>query len=65
MSNRQHFIAFNFQCDTPKVEWFQHLEIPTFRTVEVIGLQVKEVDGIIYLNDEGQVINLARSTGRD
>tara|TARA_Y100001973_G_C5147324_1_gene306138 strand:- start:93 stop:1079 length:987 start_codon:yes stop_codon:yes gene_type:complete len=65
MSNRQHFIAFNFQCDTPKVEWFQHLEIPAFRTVEVIGLQVKEVDGIIYLNDDGQVINLARSTGTD
>ena len=65
MSNRQHFIAFNFHCDTPELEWFEHLEIPTFRTVEVIGFQIREVDGIIYVNDDGQVINLARSTGTD
>ena len=65
MSNKQQFIKFNFQCDTPKLEWFSDLEIPSFRTVDVIGLQIKDVDSIIYLNDEGQVINLARSTGTD
>tara|TARA_B100000902_G_scaffold49195_1_gene56119 strand:+ start:1252 stop:2238 length:987 start_codon:yes stop_codon:yes gene_type:complete len=65
MSNKQHFIKFNFQCDTLKLEWFIDLKIPTFRTVDVVGLQIKDVDSIIHLNDSGQVVNLARSTGTD
>lgn len=67
MNNRKNFIAFNFQCDTADVNWFSHLlsDLPVFRTVEEPRLELKEVDGITYVNADGQVINLARSTGTD
>jgi hypothetical protein len=64
-SNKQHFIKFNFKCDTPQLEWYSDLKLPTFRTVDVIGLEIMNVSDIKYLNDDGQVVNLARSTGTD
>ena len=65
MNNKQNFIKHNFQCDTPQLEWYRDLVIPTFRTVDVIGLEIMNTNDIIYLNDDGQVVNLARSTGTD
>lgn len=64
-NNKQHFIKFNFKCDTPQLEWYSDLKIPSFRTVDVIGLEILDVSSIKYLNDDGQVVNLARSTGTD
>jgi len=65
MNNKQNFIKHNFKCDTPQLEWYRDLVIPTFRTVDVIGLEIMNTNDIIYLNDDGQVVNLARSTGTD
>ena len=64
---QHNFIEFNFRCDKPEVEWFNHIlrQLPTYRTVDVIGLELRKVDSIIYLNDDGQVVNLARSKGTD
>jgi len=50
---------------TPKVEWFSELEFPVFRTVRFLGLEVRNVDSIVYVNDKGQIVNLARETGTD
>ena len=65
MNNKQNFIKHNFKCDTPQLEWYRDLVIPTFRTVDVIGLEIMNTNDITYLNDDGQVVNLARSTGTD
>lgn len=50
---------------TPRLEWFSTLEFPTFRTVRCLRLEVRDVDSIVYVNDKGQIINLARETGTD
>lgn len=39
--------------------------IPTFRTVNVIGIEIRNVASISYENEKGQTINTARSTGTD
>lgn len=50
---------------TPKLEWFDNLEFPVFRTIRFLGLEIRHVDSIIYVNDKGQIVNLARETGTD
>jgi hypothetical protein len=50
---------------TPKVEWYNDLELPTFRTVSVVRMEVRDVDSIIYVNEKGQIVNLARDLGTD
>jgi hypothetical protein len=50
---------------TPKLEWFDDLEFPVFRTIRFLGLEIRHVDSIIYVNDKGQIVNLARETGTD
>jgi len=50
---------------TPKVEWYSDLEIPSFRTVDVLRLEVRDVDSIVYVNEKGQIVNLARNMGTD
>jgi hypothetical protein len=50
---------------TPQVEWFTALEFPVFRTVRCIRLEIRDVDSIIYVNEKGQIVNLARETGTD
>ena len=60
-----HFIPFNPPCESPKVDSFKDLELPQFRTVNIVGIELRKVDSINYKNDNGQVINLARSTGTD
>ena len=52
-------------CGTPKVEWFNNFKLPKFRTAKVIGIQVRDCDSIIYTNDQGQEVNIARAVGTD
>ena len=59
------FYKLNFPCEVPELSWWEKTVIPTFRTVDVIGIQIKNVDSIQYENDKGQTINTARSTGTD
>lgn len=49
----------------PQVEWYSDLEFPEFRTVNVLRLEVRDVDSIVYVNDKGQIVNLAREVGTD
>lgn len=49
----------------PQVEWYSELQFPEFRTVSVLRLEVRDVDSIVYVNDKGQIVNLARETGTD
>ena len=37
---------FNFPCDVPDVSWWTNTKKPQFRTVEVIGYKVLEVDNV-------------------
>jgi len=50
---------------TPKVEWYSELKLPKFRTVDVVQLEVRDVDSIVYINEKGQTVNLARELGTD
>jgi hypothetical protein len=59
------FQKLNVPCGIPNLNWFSDLELPTFRTAEVVGLEIRDCSSIIYTNDKGQEINVARSTGTD
>ena len=52
-------------CGVPNVNWFSKFKLPKFRTANVIGLQVRDCDSIIYTNDLGQEVNIARAVGTD
>lgn len=49
----------------PQTEWYSELKFPKFRTVTVLRLEVRDVNSIIYVNDKGQIVNLARELGTD
>ena len=49
----------------PQVSWYSELVFPAFRTVVVLGLESRQTDSIIYVNEKGQIVNLARFTGTD
>ena len=49
----------------PQVSRYSELVFPAFRTVVVLGLESRQTDSIIYVNEKGQIINLARFTGTD
>lgn len=59
------FEKINVPCGVPNLDWFKNLELPTFRTAKVVGLEIRDCSSIIYTNDKGQEINVARSTGTD
>jgi hypothetical protein len=59
------FEKINVPCGVPNLDWFKNLELPTFRTANVIGIEIRDCSSIIYTNDNGQEINVARSTGTD
>jgi hypothetical protein len=59
------FQKISVPCGVPKLDWFKNLELPKFRTANVIGLEIRDCSSIIYTNDKGQEINVARSTGTD
>ena len=59
------FQEFNPPCDEIDVALFINLQIPKYRTVDVVGIRELDVDSINFKNSNGQIINLARSTGTD
>ena len=59
------FEKMSVPCGVPKLDWFKNLELPKFRTANVVGLEIRNCSSIIYTNDKGQEINVARSTGTD
>jgi len=59
------FQKFNPPCDEIDVALFKNLQISEYRTVDVIGIKELDVDSINFKNSNGQIINLARSTGTD
>jgi hypothetical protein len=59
------FEKMSVPCGIPNLNWFKDLELPKFRTANVVGLEIRDCSSIIYTNDKGQEINVARSTGTD
>ncbi len=59
------FERFNPPCDVIDITELKKLPFPQYRTVKVIGIKELEVDSINFKNSQGQIINLARSTGTD
>jgi hypothetical protein len=59
------FQKISVPCGVPNLDWFKNLELPKFRTANVIGLEIRECSSILYTNDKGQEINVSRSTGTD
>jgi len=59
------FEKISVPCGVPNLDWFKDLELPNFRTAYVVGLEIRDCSSIIYTNDRGQEINVARSTGTD
>ena len=59
------FHQFNPPCDEINVALFDNLKLPQYRTVDVVGIKELDVDSINFKNSNGQIINLARSTGTD
>ena len=59
------FVPFNSPCDVVDLSLYKSLKLPQYRTVEVIGVKNLPVDSIKFKNSNGQIINLARSTGTD
>ena len=59
------FVKFNPPCDIIDIALFDNLKFPQYRTVNVIGIKELDVDSINFKNSNGQIINLARSTGTD
>ena len=59
------FHQFNPPCDEIDVALFDNLKLPQYRTVDVVGIQNLLVQDIKFKNKQGQIINLARSTGTD
>jgi hypothetical protein len=59
------FHQFNPPCDEINAALFKNVQIPKYRTVDVVGIKELDVDSINFKNLNGQIINLARSTGTD
>ncbi len=59
------FHQFNPPCDEINAALFKNVQIPKYRTVDVVGIKELDVDSINFKNSNGQIINLARSTGTD
>lgn len=60
-----NFFKMNIPCDVPQLDWFKDLKLPKFRTADVVGLEIRDCSSVIYTNDKGQEVNVARSTGTD
>jgi len=59
------FKKISVPCGVPNLDWFSGLELPKFRTANVVGLEIRDCSSVIYTNGKGQEINVARSTGTD
>ena len=59
------FVQFKSPCDVVDLSVYENFKIPQYRTVDVVGIQNLLVQDIKFKNNQGQIINLARSTGTD
>ena len=59
------FEKFDPPCGVVDITSFDNLKIPLYRTVNVVGIKELDVNSINFKNSQGQIINLARSTGTD
>jgi hypothetical protein len=59
------FKSFNPPCDTLDISWYKNFPNPQYRTVDVRGIKVLKTEDILFKNNLGQIINLARSVGTD
>ena len=61
----KQFVSFSSPCDVLDLSVYDNFNYPEYRTVDVIGVKNLIVQDIKFKNKEGQIINLARSTGTD
>ena len=59
------FVPFKSPCDVVDLSVYDNLKLPQYRTVDIVGIQNLPVQDIKFKNKQGQIINLARSTGTD
>ena len=59
------FVPFKSPCDVVDLSVYENFTIPQYRTVDIVGIQNLLVQDIKFKNKQGQIINLARSTGTD
>jgi hypothetical protein len=59
------FVSFSSPCDGVDLSVYKELKLPQYRTVDIIGIINRLVQDIKFKNKQGQIINLARSTGTD
>ena len=61
----KQFVSFSSPSDVLDLSVYDNFNYPEYRTVDVIGVKNLIVQDIKFKNKEGQIINLARSTGTD
>ena len=61
----RQFVPFKSPCDVVDLSVYKNLKLPQYRTVDIIGVKNLLVQDIKFKNKQGQIINLARSTGTD
>lgn len=49
--------------DVPNLEWFSEFKYPKFQTAQVVGLEIRDCNSILYKNAKGQENNVARAVG--
>jgi hypothetical protein len=49
--------------DVPNLEWFSEFKYPKFQTAQVVGLEIRDCNSILYKNGKGQENNVARAVG--
>jgi hypothetical protein len=49
--------------EVPNLEWFSEFEYPKFQTAQVVGLEIRDCNSIVYKNSKGQENNVARAVG--
>lgn len=59
------FVPFSSPCDVVDETLYDNFNYPKYRTVDIVGIKNLPVDSIKFKNSNGQIINLARSTGTD
>ena len=61
----KQFVSFSSPCDVVDTSVYDNFKLPQYRTVDIIDIQNLPVQDIKFKNKQGQIINLARSTGTD
>ena len=61
----RNYVRFESSCDIIDIAYFDKIKPPEYRTIEVVRFDNIDIVNIKYKNENGQVINLARSVGTD